>query len=170
MVAFGVYNALTRWSGRFIGIDLSSNGFIEAQWYLFTLLFLLGAAYTLKHNEHVRVDVFYGRLNRRGQAWIDLLGTLFLLLPFCIFGIVFTWSGVVESWQLSEVSPDPGGLPRYPLKAVVPLAFLLLIVQAVSEVVRRIATLKRGAEDSETKPNGEVSLRGAPGERSGKGP
>lgn len=136
MVLIGAWNALARWLGRRAGFDLSSNSLIEVQWYLFSLMFLLGAAYTLKRDEHVRVDVFYGRLGARGKAWVNFLGGLLLLIPFCATVLVFTWPGVVQSWSIREGSPDPGGLPRYPLKAAVPLALLLLIVQGVSEVIK----------------------------------
>lgn len=141
MVVVGAYNALARWVGRWIGFEASSNGLLEAQWYAFTLVFLLGAAYTLKRNEHVRVDVIYSRQRPRVRAVIDLVGILLLLLPFGVFAIVFTWPGVVESWQIREISPDPGGLPRYPLKAVVPVAFVLILIQGLSELGKRILFL-----------------------------
>ncbi len=138
MVLFGAWNALARYAGKYIGTDLSSNGFIEAQWYMFSLLFLLGAGYTLKEDAHVRVDVLYGRLGPRGKAWIDVGGTLLFLLPFCIFGVWVSWEWVFNSWAEREVSPDPGGLPRYPLKAMVPLAFVLLGLQGVSMFAKRL--------------------------------
>ena len=144
MILLGAYNALGRWGGRFIGMDLSSNGLLEAQWYAFSLLFLLGAQYTLKHNDHVRVDVVYDRLSLRAKAYVDLLGSSLLLVPFCIAVIYFTLPGVVESWTIHETSPDPGGLPRYPLKAVVPLAFFLVLLQGISEIAKRVLVL-RGA-------------------------
>lgn len=137
MVLLGSWNALSRWGGRFIGADLSSNGMLEAQWYMFSLLFLLAAAYTLKRDEHVRVDVVYGRLSARGRAWVDLVGGVFLLVPFCVFGIVICWPGILESIHVLERSPDPGGLPRYPLKAVVPIAFVLLLIQASGELLSK---------------------------------
>ncbi|MCO4769382.1 MAG: TRAP transporter small permease subunit [Deltaproteobacteria bacterium] len=144
MVLIGAWNAVARYLGRFVGVDLSSNSFIEAQWYLFSLLFLLGAGATLRDDSHVRVDVLYGRLGPRGKAWIDLVGTLVFLLPFCVFGVVESWDWVANSWAGLEGSPDPGGLPRYPLKTVVPVAFLLLGLQGVSMVIRK-ATLLFGA-------------------------
>ncbi len=138
MVLFGAWNAVARYIGRFVGTDLSSNGFIEAQWYMFSLLFLLGAGYTLKEDAHVRVDVLYGRLGPRGKAWIDVGGTLLFLLPFCVFGVWVSWEWVLNSWVEREVSPDPGGLPRYPLKAMVPLAFTLLGLQGISLFIKRL--------------------------------
>lgn len=146
MVLLGAYNAVVRYLGKFTGTSLSANVYLEAQWYLFTLLFLLGAAYTLKHNAHVRVDVIYGRLSPRAQAWVNLLGALVFLIPFCVFGIVTAWPAVVNSWTVLETSPDPGGLPRYPIKTMIPVAFLLLILQGVSEAVKQIAFLRAGGE------------------------
>jgi len=141
MVGLGAWNAVARYLGRFVGVDLSSNSFIEGQWYLFSLLFLLGAAATLKDDAHVRVDVLYGRLGPRGKAWVDLVGTLVFLLPFCVFGVWESWDWVASSWHGLEGSPDPGGLPRYPLKTVVPVAFFLLGLQGVAVAIRSGDTL-----------------------------
>ena len=142
MVVIGAYNAVARYIDRFTGWSLSSNTYIELQWYLFSILFLLGAAYTLKHDAHVRVDVFYGRLSRRGKAWINLIGTLVFLFPFCILMLVMSWPSVANSWAVMEMSPDPGGLPRYPIKTIIPIAFVLLILQGLSMLVRQIVILK----------------------------
>jgi len=156
MVLIGAYNAVVRYLGRYTGGNLSSNAYIELQWYLFSLVFLLGAAYTLRHGSHVRVDLLYGRLGERGKAWIDLVGTVVLLLPFTAFTLWTSWPAVRNSWAVREVSPDPGGLPRYPLKAVIPLAFALLILQGISELIKRIAFLRgqRAEADGETAPRG----------------
>lgn len=142
MVLIGAFNAVARYLGRGIGINLSSNAYLEAQWYLFSLVFLLGAAYTFKHNNHVRVDVLYGRLSRRGKAWIDLVGTLVFLLPFSVFCIVVSWPSVANSWSVLEGSADPGGLPRYPIKSMILVAFVFLILQGMAEILRAIATLR----------------------------
>lgn len=153
MVLIGGWNALARWAGRRAGFDLSSNSLIEVQWYLFSLMFLLAAPYTLKRDEHVRVDVFYGRLGARGQAWTNFLGGLLLLLPFCATTLVFVWPGVVESWSIREGSPDPGGLPRYPLKAAVPVALVLLFIQGVSEVIKSgLVLFSRAPEAASQQP------------------
>lgn len=141
MVAMGAYNAITRYLGRFIGINLSSNLYIEVQWYLFSLIFLLGAAYVLKHNGHVRVDLLYNRLSRRGKAWIDLLGALLLLVPMCVLVFFYSVPAVVNSWQVLEMSSDPSGLPRYPLKTMILVAFFLLGLQGISESIKQIAIL-----------------------------
>lgn len=144
MVLIGAYNAVVRYLGRFMGWSLSSNAYIELQWYLFSLVFLLGAAYALRRGAHVRVDVFYGRLPKRGKAWIDLVGAIVFLVPFSLFGLWVSWPSVRSSWAIREVSPDPGGLPRYPIKTMILVAFALLILQGVSEIVKQIAVLRGG--------------------------
>jgi TRAP-type mannitol/chloroaromatic compound transport system permease small subunit len=142
MVLLGAFNAVARYLGRFVGTDLSSNAYLEGQWYLFSLLFLLGAAWTLRQDRHVRVDVLYGRLSPRARTWIDLVGSLLFLLPFCAFALWVSWPSVRNSIATWEVSPDPGGLPRWPLKAVVLVAFGLLALQGVSEAIKRLAVLR----------------------------
>lgn len=147
MVLLGAFNAVARYFGRWIGVQLSSNAFIEAQWYLFSLIFLLGAGYTLKRHGHVCVDVMYARFTPRTKAWIDLTGTVLLLLPFCVFGIVMAWPSVRNSWNVLEGSPDPGGLPRYPIKTVILIAFALLFLQGVAWALRRIDQIRRDCFD-----------------------
>lgn len=144
MVLVGAFNAVARYTSRWTGANLSSNAYIEAQWYLFSLVFLLGASYALRHDAHVRVDVLYGRLSERGKAWIDLAGTVLFLIPFSVFMLVVSAPSVAASWRVREGSPDPGGLPRYPIKAVILLAFALLILQGLAEVAKRVRVL-RGA-------------------------
>ncbi len=142
MVGVGAFNALARYLDKYTGLGLSSNLWIELQWYLFALVFLLGAAYTLKYDDHVRVDVLYTQLSRRGKAWINLLGTALFLVPFC--GVVL-WHSipfVTNSWAILESSPDPGGLPRYPIKSVIPLALLFVMLQGVSLMIREAAVLR----------------------------
>lgn len=139
MVLIGAGNAVLRYSGRFVGQNLSSNAFLEAQWYLFSALFLLAAAWTLQQDRHVRVDVLYGRLSPRGKAAIDLAGTILFLLPFCIFATWVSFPSVAESWRLRELSPDPGGLPRYPVKSLLLVALWLLIAQGVSQLCKHLA-------------------------------
>ncbi|APZ43882.1 TRAP transporter small permease subunit [Acidihalobacter ferrooxydans] len=141
MILIGVYNATVRYLGQFIGHNLSSNAYLEAQWYLFGTMFMLGAAYTLKHNAHVRVDIFYNRLSARGQAWVELLGTVFFLLPFSAMVFYLSLPWVEFSWKLHEISSNPGGLPRYPIKTVVPIAFVLLFLQGVSQLIKAIAVI-----------------------------
>lgn len=142
MVAIGAYNALVRYLGRFTGTSLSSNLYLELQWYLFSLIFLLGAGYALKENAHVRVDVLYGRVGRRTRAWIDAAGAVLMLLPFCAFMLWVSWPSVHNSWTIREVSPDPGGLPRYPLKAVILVCFVLLLAQGLAQLAKDAGALR----------------------------
>jgi len=123
------------------GFDRSSNAWLEIQWYLFALIFLLGAGYTLKHNGHVRIDILYGRFSPRLQAWVDLVGGLLFLLPLCGLMIWMGWDGFAASWAVNETSPDAGGLSRWPIKLAIPLGFALLWLQGVAEVIKRAAFL-----------------------------
>jgi TRAP-type mannitol/chloroaromatic compound transport system permease small subunit len=143
IVLIGSLNAVARYLGRFVGFNLSSNLWLELQWYLFSLMFLLGAAYTLHHDEHVRVDVFIQRLSPRGRAWVNLAGTLLFLIPFCILMIWTSWFPVRNSWKILEMSPDPGGLPRYPIKTAIPVAFLLVLAVGCAQAVRLVRELRR---------------------------
>lgn len=142
MVLIGAYNAVVRYLGRSLNIHLSSNAYLEFQWYLFSAVFLLGAAYTLKHNAHVRVDVLFSQFPARRQAWINLVGNLIFLLPFCVLMLWVSWAPVRNSWAILEISPDPGGLPRYPIKTLIPIAFILVLLQALADIVRQIAFLR----------------------------
>ena len=145
-VLISAANAVARY-----GLNFSSNAFLEIQWYLYSIVFLCAAGYTLKHNAHVRIDLVSGRLSRRAQAWIDVFGGLFMLLPACAIILWFGWSAFLESYRINEVSGDAGGLLRWPVKFVVPLAFLLLILQGVSETIKRIAFLRGDApQEGET--------------------
>lgn len=143
MVLIGVWNTLGRKLGNWIGQNLSSNSLIEGQAYLFALTFLLGAAYTLKHNGHVRVDAFYDHWPPRRQAWVNFLGALLLVIPFCSLMIYYVWSPIVNSWEVWEVSPNAGGLPRYPIKSVVCLFFVLLLLQGISEAIKNGVKIRR---------------------------
>jgi TRAP-type mannitol/chloroaromatic compound transport system permease small subunit len=142
MLLVGVWNVIGRYGGYALRRNLSSNALIEIQWYFFDLVFLLGAAYTLKHNEHVRVDVFYSRWSPRRQALADLIGTLLFLIPFCLMVIVFSWNAVLASWAIQEGSPDPGGLPHYPIKTMIIVGFVLLLLQGISDAIKKIAFLR----------------------------
>ncbi|WP_428262050.1 TRAP transporter small permease subunit [Haliangium sp.] len=148
MILIGAYNALVRYldAQQVLDTRLSSNAFIELQWYLFSVVFLLGAGYALKQGAHVRVDLLYNRLGPRARAWIDIVGTVVFLIPFAVFVFWESLPAIENSWAVREVSPDPGGLPRYPIKAVIPIAIVLLVVQALSELIKRVATVT-GAND-----------------------
>lgn len=142
MVLVGVYNASVRYLGSYLGQNLSSNAYLEFQWYLFGAVFMLGAAYTLRHDVHVRVDIVYSNLSTRGRAWVDLFGALLFLLPFCVMVLWLSLSWVEFSWKIHEMSSDPGGLARYPIKTVVPVAFVFLILQGISQVIKASAVLR----------------------------
>lgn len=129
-------NAFTRY-----GFNMSSNAWLEIQWYLFGGMVMLGASYTLKMNEHVRVDVLYSRYSERTRLWVDLLGGIFFLLPMTIMIGWLAWPMFWESYRIGEVSSNAGGLLRWPVKLLVPLGFLLLTLQGFSEIIKRIAAL-----------------------------
>ena len=129
-------NALVRYA-----LGESSNAWLEIQWYLFGAMFLLGAGYTLKHNGHVRIDLFYNRFGPRGQAWIDLAGGLLFLLPMAMLLMWLSWPMFFEAWLTQEQSPDAGGLVRWPVKLLLPLGFGLLALQGVAEIIKRLGVL-----------------------------
>lgn len=149
-VAVGFYNVLARYIGRFIGLQLSSNIFIELQWYLFSLIFFFGFAYILKHGENVRVDFLYANWSDRRKAWIDFWGTVLILIPFCLIGIWVTFNPVLFSWGRLpngswgewEISSDANGLPRAPIKTMIIVAFVLLLFQAISQAIKYLAVLQ----------------------------
>jgi TRAP-type mannitol/chloroaromatic compound transport system permease small subunit len=120
---------------------MSSNGMLEIQWYMFSLIFLLCAGYTLKHDGHVRIDVIYGRLSKRSQAVIDVFGALVFLLPVALFITKMSWDMFLLSYQINEVSPDAGGLLRWPIKLAIPVGFALLSLQGISEIIKKILFL-----------------------------
>lgn len=127
--------------------SMSSNAFLEAQWYLFSAVFLLAAAYTLQVGDHVKIDLVYGRLARRTQIWIEIFGTLFFLLPFCIVTVVLVWPVVTAKVLSGETSANAGGLVMWPVWAVIPVGFVLLGLQGISELVKRIAFLRGAGPD-----------------------
>jgi TRAP-type mannitol/chloroaromatic compound transport system permease small subunit len=130
-------NALSRYL-----LSQSSNGWLEIQWYLFAAMVMLGAPYTLRRNEHVRVDLLYGNAPLRVKAWIDLFGGIFFLMPICLILVYFTWGWFVESWHINEVSSNSGGLPRWPVKLLLPVGFGMMALQGVSEITKTIAVLR----------------------------
>ncbi len=134
----GGIQTLVTWYGN------NSNAFLEGQWYMFAVIVLLGAAWTLKVNEHVRVDLFYGWVGDRTRIWIDLLGAIFFLMPMCIVLIAFTWPWFVEAWHSGETSGNAGGMVRWPVKLLLPLGFALVALQGVSEIIKCVAALTIG--------------------------
>ncbi len=151
MIAVGALNAIARYLTKYTGLSLTSNAYLDLQWYMFSLIFLLGAAAGLRQEVHVRVDVLYSRLSARARAWIDVLGTALFLLPFCVMMLVTSWPAIRNSWAVREGAPDPGGLARYPIKTVILICFVLLFLQGVSRLIRLGAGLTgRTALEGET--------------------
>jgi TRAP-type mannitol/chloroaromatic compound transport system permease small subunit len=122
--------------------DISSNAWLEIQWQMFAGIFLLGAAHVLKLNEHVRVDVIYGGLSARRKLWVDTLGLIVFLFPVCALVVWFGWPWFLRSFAASEISANAGGLPLWPVKFLLPLGFLLLMLQGVAELIKRVAALR----------------------------
>ena len=141
---------------RFI-FDDSSNGMLEIQWYLFAAVFLLCSPYTLLKNEHVRIDVISGKFGPRGLAVIDIVGTLFFLLPMVITVLWLSIPLVAESYRITEYSANAGGLIRWPVKALLPIGFALLALQGVSELIKRIAYLAGMIDDPNSKAKGPTA-------------
>nr|WP_233280873.1 TRAP transporter small permease subunit [Devosia oryziradicis] len=152
------FNALFRYSiGAMISIERSigggffggmvalytnySSGLSEAVWYMFGGMVMLGGAWTLKMNEHVRVDLLYGAISERARTWIDLLGGLFFLMPLCIMLIYFTWPWFVQAWVQNVTSNAAGGLPRWPVRLMLPLGFGVLMLQGIAEIIKCILAL-----------------------------
>jgi len=130
-------NAMSRYA-----FDLSSNAWLEIQWYLFAAIVMLGASYTLRVNEHVRVDIVYTHLSERGKEWLDLVGTALFLVPSML---VIAWYSIpffMQSWDIQEMSGNAGGLIRWPVKLLVPVGFTLVAIQGISEIIKRAAALR----------------------------
>ena len=127
--------------------NTSSNAYLEMQWYLYGAAFLLAAAYTLRQNEHIRIDIVYGALSRRTQHWIDLLGHLFFLMPFLILMDVYFIPYALNSWHTGEMSNNSGGLILWPAKSLLLAGFLLLTLQALSEIIKKVAVMTGAMED-----------------------
>ena len=139
--AIAAGNAVVRYS-----LSWSSNAWLEVQWYLFGAVVLLGAAYTLRRNGHVRVDLVYGSVSQRTKLWIDVFGIIFFLLPGMVLLTWMTWPFFLDSFLRDEGSPNAGGLIRWPVKLLMPLGFALVTLQGLAELVKRIAAL-RGIDD-----------------------
>jgi TRAP-type mannitol/chloroaromatic compound transport system permease small subunit len=130
-------NAMVRYA-----FGYSSNGWLELQWYMFAILVMFGASYTFKRNEHVRVEIFYLFLSERGQLWLDLIGTLCFLIPSCLLLSYLSWPFFMQAYSVNEMSGNAGGLIRWPIKFVVPAGFVMVALQGVSEVIKRIGALQ----------------------------
>ena len=149
MTAISAGNAVVRFT-----FNYSSNGLLEIQWYLFAAVFLLCAPYTLQKNEHVRIDVLSGKLSPRGLAVIDIIGTIFFLLPMVVLVLWLSLPLVAESYRISEMSANAGGLIRWPVKILLPIGFTLLALQGISELIKRIAFLAGMIDDPNHKDKG----------------
>jgi TRAP-type mannitol/chloroaromatic compound transport system permease small subunit len=153
MVLVVCYDVVSRYA-----FNSSSVATQELEWHLFAVIFLIGAAYTLKQDGHVRVDVFYAQMSTRGKALIDLLGGLIFLVPFSLLIIMTSQSFIHMSWSVMETSPDPGGLPyRYLLKAMIPAGFILVLLQGIALTLRAFFTLiNKPLTDPQPKNKGEI--------------
>lgn len=130
-------NAVSRYA-----LNMSSNAWLEIQWYLFSAVFLLCAGYTFLHNEHIRIDIFSSRLSRQGRNWVDIFGHVFFLLPLCVVMLYEAWPYFMSTWRSGEVSSSAGGLIRWPVRFLIPAGFMLLLLQLVSEFIKRVAVMK----------------------------
>jgi TRAP-type mannitol/chloroaromatic compound transport system permease small subunit len=137
MVLVSAANASVRYL-----LNMSSNAWLELQWYLFAAVFLICAGYTLLHNEHVRIDVISSHLSRRTQIWIDVFGTVFFLFPVAGYIAWLSWPVFMNAWVSGEISTNAGGLIRWPARLLIPVGFGLLTLQGVSELIKRIAYLE----------------------------
>jgi TRAP-type mannitol/chloroaromatic compound transport system permease small subunit len=134
LFAVTVYETIQRYLFRLTSVALQ-----ETTWHLYSFLFLLGMAYTLKHDRHVRVDIFYDRMSERLKAGVNLFAILALVIPFCLLMIGFSWKFMLTAYQIGERSGDPGGLPaRWILKAAIPAGFGLLLLQGISEILKNL--------------------------------
>jgi TRAP-type mannitol/chloroaromatic compound transport system permease small subunit len=147
MVLISAANATTRYA-----LNIASNAWLELQWYLFAAVFLLCAGYTLLHNEHIRIDVVSSRLSPRTRIWIDIFGTVFFLMPMAAFIMWLSWPIFMNAWVSDEMSSNAGGLIRWPARLMVPAGFFLLTLQAISELIKRIAFLRGLIPDPLEKP------------------
>jgi len=142
-------NAVIRYA-----FNRSSNAWLEIQWYLFSFVFLFCAGYTLLHNQHVRIDIISANLSARGRAWIDVVGTLFFLMPMALVIMWLSWPVFVDAYQSNEVSTNAGGLTVWPGRLMLPVGFFLLVLQGISELIKRIAFLRGMIPDPTEKDEG----------------
>jgi len=142
-------NALVRYS-----LNMSSNAWLEIQWYLFSAVFLFCAGYTLLHNQHVRIDIVSGLFSKRVQTWIEVLGTVFFLLPMAVAILWMSWPVFLDAYQSNEVSTNAGGLTIWPARLMLPVGFALLILQGLSELIKRVAFLRGLIPDPSEKDEG----------------
>jgi TRAP-type mannitol/chloroaromatic compound transport system permease small subunit len=142
VVLISASNAIIRKAFR-----ISSNATLEAQWYIFAAIFMLAAGYTFYKNAHVRIDFVSSRLSKRTNTWIDVIGIVGVLFPFCILMMKLSWPLFYAAFQSGEMSSNAGGLVRWPVYAMIPLGFLILMIQGVSELIKRVAYLRGDLHD-----------------------
>lgn len=137
--------------------NMSSNAWLEMQWYLFGAVFLLASAYTLQMNEHIRIDIISSRLSKRSRDWIEVIGNLLFLMPLCLVMIYTSVPFAIRAYTSGEYSSSAGGLILWPAKVLIPLCFIILMAQAVSELIKRVAIMKGLMED----PHANASVHGS---------
>jgi TRAP-type mannitol/chloroaromatic compound transport system permease small subunit len=145
-------NAMIRYT-----FNISSNAWLELQWYLFSAVFLLCGGYTLLHGQHVRIDVVYSRFSRRTQLYIDIFGTLFFLMPMAILIMILSWPVFVNAYVGQEVSSNAGGLIVWPARLLLPVGFFLLTLQGISELIKRVAILRGLIPDPASEEHGPTA-------------
>ena len=148
VVLVSAANAIMRYT-----IHYSSNAFLEIQWYLFGVIFLFSSGYTLLRNEHVRIDLISSKFSKRGQVWIDIFGILFFLMPMALVIMLLSWPVFMHAFESQEMSNSAGGLIVWPARLMIPVGFALLIMQGVSELIKRIGFLQGRCPDPSEKPD-----------------
>lgn len=146
-VLISAFNAISRKA-----FSISSNGLLEIQWYLFAAVFLLCAGYTLLGNEHVRVDVLLSRLSRRKQLFVEIFGLVFFLMPMAVLVLALSWAPFMDAYASGEMSSNAGGLVRWPVKLLIPVGFMLLLLQALSQLIKTVDELRRLPEATAAAP------------------
>jgi TRAP-type mannitol/chloroaromatic compound transport system permease small subunit len=141
-------NAIMRYT-----FNMSSNAWLEIQWYLFSAVFLLCAGYTFLHNEHIRIDIISNRMTKRGRDLLDIFGHLVFLLPLCLVMLYESWPYFMTAFRSGEISSNAGGLIRWPVRLLIPVGFMLLLLQMISELIKRIAAMRGLIAD----PHGDKS-------------
>jgi TRAP-type mannitol/chloroaromatic compound transport system permease small subunit len=162
MVLVGAIGAVLRYYSRGLGLSMNLTPFVELQWYAFSVIFLLGAAYGVNKDVHVRVDVMFSRYSDKTRAIIDTVGSVLFLIPFCVLMLYVSFPAVRSSWSVREMSPDPGGLPRYHIKALILVSFGLLLLQAISHIIKQVDIMRgtgKPPEGSSHVPMPEVDAR-----------
>lgn len=146
-------NAIVRY-----GLNTSSNAWLEMQWYIFSAIFLLCAAYTLLDNQHIRIDIISSRMTQTSRNWIDIIGHVFFLIPLCVLMLIEGWPYFLDTWYSGEVSHNAGGLVRWPARLLIVIGFVMLLVQAFSELIKRVAVMLGRIPDPHrpTSTHGEI--------------